>query len=357
MRANTSHVVLAVGLALALAGCEEFSEAVPPEDLIQTERGAFTGSGRFFVIGVRPDGRTDAGGWIVEITAASDGSYATTNRVAAYLEGTADGRLGGAPRGQPCFFSGMAAQGEVLYATCVGEERAALVQVDLTAGSVRAGYFTTCNAEPAAASCQYRTFYPNGMAIDAAGRIYVSDSAAHVGELLAGPGSPTLTQIHVDAQAAAEGGALAFRHRAWFSTDLLSDGPSPNGVQIEGDVLYYANGANINKIRIAPDGSAGEFRVHYAGPLATYIDDFAIRDGAIVTAQALAPGLVALSASPFSGTARETGSYSMPLDAVPSSVSFQPEGRALGRIFPEDSLAVTSYFGGGVQVVPSSALR
>jgi hypothetical protein len=55
--------------------------------------------------------------------------------------------------------------------------------------------------------------------------------------------------------------------------------------------------------------------------------------------------------------AHETGSYSLPLDAVPSSVRFQPEGRPLGRIFPKDSLVVTSYFGGGVQVVPSSALR
>jgi hypothetical protein len=356
MRANTSEIVPALGLVLVLAGCEEFSEAVPPEDLTQTERGAFTASGRFFVIGARPEGRSDAGGWIVEITAASGGGYASSNRVAAYLEGTADGRIGGPPRGQTCFFSGMVAQGEVLYATCVGEERAALVQVDLAAGSVRAGYFTTCNAEPAAASCQYSTFYPNGMGIDAAGRVYVSDTAAHLGELLAEPGSPTLTQIQVDPQAS-QGPALAFRHRAWFSNDIFSDGLSPNGVQIEGDILYYAAGANINKVRIAPDGSAGEFRVHYTGPLATYIDDFAIRDGAIVTAQTLAPGLVALSASPFSGMAHETGSYSLPLDAVPSSVRFQPEGRPLGRIFPKDSLVVTSYFGGGVQVVPSSALR
>lgn len=348
--------MLAAGLALSTLACEEYSEAVPAEDLIQTERGAFTASGRFFVIGVRPEGRSDAGGWIVEIEAAPDGGYLTTNRVAAHLEGTADGLLGGAPRGEPCFFSGMAAQGEVLYATCVGADRAALLQVDLGAGSVRAGYFTTCNREPAAAQCAYSEFYPNGMAIDGAGRVYVSDTTALLGNLLVEGGSPTLTQIRVDAQAA-QGAALAFHHRAWFSTDILSDGVSPNGVQIEGDVLYYANGANINKVRIAPDGSAGEFRVHYEGPFGTYIDDFAIREGAIVTAQTLSPGLVALSPSSFEGAARATGSYELPLDAVPSSVSFQPEGRPAGRIFPRDSLVLTSFFGGGVQVVPLSALR
>jgi hypothetical protein len=356
MRSHSRDVLLAACLACSLAACEELGEAVSPEDLTQTERGAFTASGRFFVIGARPEGRSDAGGWIVEIGAGSGGGYLTTNRVAAYLEGTADGRIGGAPRGGPCVFSGMAAQGEVLYATCVGPDSAALLQVDLAAGSVRAGYFTSCNFEPADASCQYSSFYPNGMAIDASGRIYVSDTAAHLGELLASSGSHSLTQINVDAQAS-QGAALVFRHRAWLSSDLLSEGLTPNGVQIEGDVLYYASGRNIHKVRIAPDGSAGESRVHYSGSLVSYIDDFGLRDGEIVAGRVLPIGLVALSASPFTGTARETGSYSIPSDTIPSSVSFQPEGRSVGRIFPKDSLVLTSFFGGGVQVVPRSAVR
>jgi hypothetical protein len=355
MQWNTLKTPAAASLIALMTACS-FTEAVSPEELKDTERGAFTASGRFFVIGVRPEGRSDAGGWIVEITKDASGSYVTTNQVAARLEGTADGTLGGPPQGEPCFFSGMAAQGEVLYASCVATDRASLIQVDLVARSVRAGYFTTCNAEPAVPDCQFSSFYPNGMAIDAAGRIYVSDSAAHLGELTADPASPTLTQISVDAQAS-QAAKLVFRHRAWFSTDIFSDGIAPNGVQIEGDILYYAAGANINKIRIAADASAGEFRVHYEGPPLSVIDDFTIRNGEIAIARALPPAVVGLSASPFLGMARETGSYAMPIDAVPSSVVYQPEGRAVGRIFPKDSLVLTSYFGGGIQILPSAELE
>jgi hypothetical protein len=349
-----------IGLAALLAGCQEdYTEAITPDELEATERGAFTASGRFFVIGTRTEPRSDAGGWIVELTKAAGSGFTATNLVAGTLEGTADGKIGGPPSGGPCTFSGMAAQGELLYAACVDSvnlDRAALLQVDLAQRSVRAGYFTSCNAEQAATDCSYTAFYPNGMSIDAAGRVYVSDTAAHLGELLDEPGSPTLTQISVDAQAS-QGARLVFKHRAWFSNDIFADGLSPNGVQIEGDILYYAAGSNINKVRIAADGSAGEFRVHYEGALASYIDDFAIRDGVIVTAHALPSQLLKLSAADFSGMAQEVGAYDMPLTTAPSSASFQPEGRPAGLIFPAGSLVLTSFFGGGVQVLAFSALR
>lgn len=47
----------------------------------------------------------------------------------------------------------------------------------------------------------------------------------------------------------------------------------------------------------------------------------------------------------------ESASYDMPLETVPSSVAFQPEAPAVGRIFPKDALVLTSYYGGGVHLL------
>ncbi len=348
--------LLAWVLVAVCSGCN-FSQIVPPDQLEQTERGAFTASGRYFLIGVRPEGRPDAGGWLVEVTKNAAGGYSTHNVVRAHMEGTSDGTFSGAPAGEPCFFSGMAIRGEVVYASCVSfaDLRSSLLEIDLTARRVRAGYFSSCNFEPSTTPCQASLHYPNGMAIDAAGRIYVSDSIAHLSEIageLIGEtvGAHTLTQITID-RAVSQGNTLAFKHRAWLDNDIFSDGFAPNGVQIEGDILYYVAGWNINKVRILPDGRAGEVRVHYEGPLLGTGDDFALHEGRIVLARVITPALVALEAASFNARAREIDSYDVPIEAVPSAVAYQPPNPPRGRIFPKDSLVVTSFFGGGLYVL------
>ena len=112
---------LLLAIAGTLCGCEAFSEVVPRDELTSTERGVFTASGRFFVIGERPDRGGDADSWIVEITAAA-GRYEATPLVAAALEGTTDGALGETARGDACVFSGLASHGELLYAACVARD-------------------------------------------------------------------------------------------------------------------------------------------------------------------------------------------------------------------------------------------
>jgi hypothetical protein len=139
-----------------------------------------------------------------------------------------------------------------------------------------------------------------------------------------------------------------FTHRPWFSADIVQDGVGPNGIQIEGSVLYYAAGPNINRVDITPEGEAGAARVHYAGPALSYIDDFAVLDGRMALARTIPPAIVALDrAEPFR-TARELGTRDMDIDQIPSSISYQADVPAGHPVFPADSLIVTCFFGGGV---------
>jgi hypothetical protein len=332
------------------------SEVLPAQELANTERSAFTSEGRLFVIGSRPADRNDAGSWIVEITKNSAGRHLATNYVAGSLEGTADGSLGGAPAGDACTFAGMARHGDVLYASCYApDKRAALLRVDTRANTVRAGYFTSCNFDPPAADCEYVDLYPNGMAVDGAGRIYVSNTLAYVtldgtNVAIDVEGTHSLTQIVLEPDPA-DPSKLAFRHRVWFDTDIFTDGLGPNGVQIEGNVLYYAGGPNINKLTIRDDGRAGDFRIHYRGPLLSYIDDFAIRRGQMALARAIPPAIVGVDAAPFSGTGREVAAFPMPLDRIPSSLAYQENVPVNQPLFPAGSLVVTSFFGGGLHLL------
>jgi hypothetical protein len=341
------------------AGCSvTVTQVVSPSELDSAERGSFTADGRFFAIGTHPSGRSDSGAWIVEITRGSDGAYVSTNYLAGALEGTSDGTLSGSPAGGSCTFSGMKAQGTRIYAACVGVTpawRAALLEIDTQARTVRAGTFTSCNAEPAAAPCDPTRLYPNGMAIDASGRIYVSNMLEHLQLANDVPsieieGTGSIRQIVVSADAP-DARTLSFTHRAWFGTDIVTDGLAPNGIQIAGQVLYYAAGANINRVDIGADGNAGAASVHYAGAALSYIDDFAVLDGRMLLARTMPPGLVALDRAAAFGTASELGTRDMDWDAVPSSVSYQADVPAGNSVFPAGSAVVTSEFGGGLYVV------
>jgi hypothetical protein len=332
------------------------TQQVAPSELDFTERSSFTEDGRLFVIGTRPDGRADAGSWLTEVVRVGDG-HTTQNLVAGSLEGTVDGRIGSAPRGEPCVFTGMKARGTRIYAACLdgASYRSALLEVDVAASTVRAGYFTSCNAEPSSAPCQDVQILANGMGIDSAGRIYVTNSFAHVSLLGDTPsisieGTGTITQIVIDSERSADG-SLAFQHHTWFSADILQDGVGPNGIQIDGEVLYYAAGPNINRIDITASGEAGTASIHYIGPALSYIDDFAIVDGRMALARTIPPAIVALERPEPFGTARELGTYDMALDAIPSSITYQADNPVGRSVFPPDSLIVTCWFGGGIYSV------
>jgi len=347
--------VFLIVLLCSLAACDVTIEPrVPYTELDATERSTFTSDGRLWVIGMRPNELDELRGSLVEVVKTSNGQHMTQTLVAGTLEGTVDGRIGGAPAGDPCIFSGMKAQGMRIYAGCVSPDRyrAALIEVDIAEGTVRAGYFDSCNAQPSSSPCEYTRFYPNGMSIDTDGRIYVSDMFTHLKladdiPTISEEGTGTIIQIVVD-RAVHSPGVLKFTHHVWLVADSAIDGVSPNGIQIDGDTLYYAAGPNINRVPIGPNGDAGALSVHYRGAELSYIDDFCIVDGRIALARTLPPSLVAIDRPDESGLAPELLVRDVDLRLTPSSISYQTD---VNPVFPVDTLIVTSFFGGGIYTV------
>jgi hypothetical protein len=344
-----------VSLPLSVACDVQLTQVLLPADFETTERGAFTSDGRFWVIGTRAAGRSDAGSWIAEIT-KTDSRYASTNVVAGTLEGTSDGTLAGKPTGDPCLFSGMTVFALKLYAGCVALDgsRASFFEVDTQARTVRTEYFTTCNEEPSKAPCEYVNIYPNGMGADASGRLYLGNTIAHAPPTLiptiSNQGSRTLTQVVIEPPGDVPT-RLKFKHKDWFSGDLRTDGIAPNGVQIEGNLLYYAAGTNINRMEIRADGTPGDLAVHYAGPALSVIDDFVVHEGRMMIARAFPPALVAVDRAPAVGPAKEIATRDMGFDQVPSSLTYQRDIPAGNSLFPPGSLVMTSFFGGGLYVI------
>ncbi|MET0385286.1 MAG: hypothetical protein ABW321_04970 [Polyangiales bacterium] len=345
--------IMAALLPAGIAG-STLEEIIPAAELPAAERGAFTDEGRFFVIGVPEPDNTPTQGLIAEVVRDDASGYALRPVFAGTLEGTVDGRIGSAPAGDRCLFSGMARRGNVLYAGCFAEDaRVSLIEVDTVAGTVRAGYLTVCDDAPSEVACDLVTdIYPNGMSVDAEGRLYFTNMLAQLLRLAGGfqveaSGSGTVQQVVIDSERSTTT-RLAFVRRAWYGSDILTDSPGPNGVQIEDDVLYYAAGPNINKVQINADGTAGEQRVHYWGAPLTYIDDFAVQAGELSLARLMLPGIVLLEPVDFRDTARAADTFDLDFDHAPSSVTIAPEGNTL---FPPGSRIFTSYFGGGVHAL------
>ncbi|MET0284944.1 MAG: hypothetical protein ABW352_10750 [Polyangiales bacterium] len=314
----------------------KLTEILPPAQLGASERGAFNSEGRFFAIGTRPAPAGDGASWLVEVVKAT-GGHAALNYVRGTLEGTRDGSLEGEPLGDACTFSGMASHGDLLYLGCFAEDgRASLLQVDTLAETVRAGAFTSCSFEPAKEPCEPIALYPNGMAVDGEGRVYASNTQTFIG-----PSYSDYSLVQIDV-GACEAPKLDFTFRAWLDADLGRDGLAPNGIQIRDQTLYYAGGTNLNAVPIGEDGSAGEVKVYYRGPLVSMIDDFAILGDQFVIARALPSDLSRIDAPARS--ARELAACNMPALGMASSITRAPvEGT-----FEAGALLVTSWFGGGL---------
>jgi len=141
----------------------------------------------------------------------------------------------------------------------------------------------------------------------------------------------------------AEPAKLSFRHGPFIQTDFITDGIEPNGVQIEGNELYYAAATDINVATIRADGSAGRVRSAYHGSLLSYIDDFSLGEESFVLARTLPGDVAEVGPSPLLRRPIVLGTCALPDFAIPSSVTRLPVDWS-----GEGTYLVTSYFGGGL---------
>lgn len=320
------------------------TEPVSKAELKATENSAYTSDGRLFVIGENKDKQS----WIFEIKKTSTNTYYHEPYLRGTQYGTTNGYINEQASGDSCRFAGLTAQGTLLYATCIrsggilnlGAESVSLYQVETKSGQefVKTGLMTDENFEKSDSEIDFdpNWFMANGMAVDSNGHVYISNSKASLA-----PNRDAISKVIIDNKD--NGKNLAFSHQTWISGAEFF----PNGVQIEGDVLYYAAGSDILKTRIQADGKAGEVRLHFNGSNLATIDDFAIEQGYIAYAKLPAAGsVVILKPASFHRTARHLTTVVMPV--IPSSIVYQKDLPAGNPLFDEGNLLVTSFFSGGL---------
>ncbi len=320
------------------------TEPISHTEMGATENGAFTADGRLFVIGENSDKES----WIFEITKNTDGSYAHTQYVKGTTDGTVNGGISNATVGDDCRFAGLTAKDSLLYAACINEsgllnlgaEDISLFQVntELNQELIKTGRMTDSNftQQDSEDAFDPNWFMANGMAIDDAGHLYISNSKASLS-----PNRDAISQVSITDNG--NSNFLDFSHKTWISGSEFF----PNGVQIEGDTLYYAGGSDIIKAKINTDFSASKTKVHFDGSDLAIIDDFAIHDGYIAYAKVSVPGsIVILEPAEFNKTA--SFYFSVPMAVIPSSIVYQSDTPAGESLFDEGDLLVTSFFNGGL---------
>jgi len=339
--------IMKLSLILTLTGLLQgciVSEPVSHKEIKATENSAFTTDGRLFVVGENRDKES----WIFEIIKNSDGSYTHIPYVKGTLDGTVLGGINDTPEGEECTFTGLTANGSLLYAACLQKsglsglriETVSLFQVETALNSerVKTGYMTDSNFIQGDDEKPFDPYWfmANGMAVDSAGHLYISNTKAFLA-----PNGDTISQVTITDNG--DSSSLEFNHKTWISGNEIF----PNGVQIEGNTLYYAGGSNILKAKINPDFSASDVNIHYNGSKLAGIDDFAIHEGYIAYSKISVPGaVVILTPAEFEDRAKKYSTIRMKV--IPSSIVYQPNLPEGNPLFDEGNLLVTSFFSGGL---------
>lgn len=257
--ATKTRQLLAFGLcALALQGCRidtlipgtvNNGAPNPNTTLAWSEDGAFTPDGRLYVIGgdqpfsYGPNGIIVNGkSYIYEVRKNANGTYTNI----PVVEGNVGGRT--------CYFGGLAAVRQTLYATCTNISElmpaSVLYRVDISKPA----------SDPrrvASTPLMTPAFQPNGIAVDWQGDLYIANSAGFIATMMYGiPNVPAIVKIKV-------ADPLAFRVTESNWLPALLGGYSPNGAAIVGNQLYLPSMNIIYRIPILLNGSAGVPTIAY----------------------------------------------------------------------------------------------
>lgn len=341
------QIFSALFLVLFLPGCY-FIQIVSPELMPSSENAYFTESGRLFVVG---------GKNLYEVT-ISNGTYSTRVEL--------EGLIGG----YDCHFNGMTAHGETLYALCSstsGEPIAErsdyseseieniaqeggeglfemiaglfgielpkvsfLVRIDLKeAGPHRVKYSEISKGGG--------VFFPNGITTDGVGNIYITNFLALISN------EPAILKVKVEDEENFIVSEEPFLQRPY--------GIEPNGIQLDGDVLYYVSGNNLFRIGINDDGSAGHVASIYSTFPTNVFDDFIIGPDGIALTELNMVTIVSplAAANKIILFRREGNSFKKYCSAVcqkelrPSSIALPP-----GDTILNGDLYITDFFGGGI---------
>ncbi len=341
---TASKLAMLGALGTLLMGCNT-ETLIPSEQLVATENSVYTRDGRFFVVG-KEDLLSQASA-IYEVIREGDG-YTYVPVVNSPEQ-----------NGTDCFFSGITAYKNTLYAACnyslppeLGgfTSNSVLVKVDTKKSEGDEGFV---EATPLLGTY----VQTNGMATDYSGNIYISNSLAFVTTFMFGVPEAAIFKVTPSSE-----GPFSVTSEPWYPampTDVF-----PNGIQIKYNQLYYSTGPSLQKMRLQSDGTAGEPETVYSATTCNIIDDFDISSvGLIATTEIRNP------APPFDPILSPDAPCTEPMHGkvvvlsghvpdlvyethlfedgtLPSSLRFTK-----GRLFERQALVMTDYFGGGLKLV------
>jgi len=254
-----------------MSGCDPLTYGqttlLEPDQAPMAERGALSVDNRFFVA---------SGNQILELLPQPDGSHQT--QVVHQRD--------------DCAFSGMAANGSKIYAacTCLGSAMelngqsmgmpggmpggmpawSDLIRIDLQRAPTDPNFIATTQLGD-------DKLYPNGMAVDDRGDIYITNTFAVIFQMLS-LFPPEMVDAITRVRITDEENFTITKRTALPST---MGGLTPNGIQIKGDRLWFVSMNVLYKARIGYYGLY-DLGVVYTTDIMHMFDDFAILPGNVV---------------------------------------------------------------------------
>lgn len=260
---------LLLASSVALLSTTVSAEIIIPEGNVgQTENAVITDDGRYFVATTKglleikkfdhspnaPENNLEN----CQLTTSNNFYYCTVEETTV--------------NGLPCLLTGLTSDGTYLYGSCTVIDESGSLQA-----AQGAELFRMLPDDYSSRLSQFdrhayeNPLWYNGMALDDNGDLYMSSSDASYGQA---------SIVKVDLPAPTEVFMPTLSGWLNFSSESL-----PNGIQIEGNTMYYSTGQKVSAITINDDGSAGVQSTKYTGSYLGLIDDLTITDNHIVVTE------------------------------------------------------------------------